>query len=121
MKILQLQVLFIIGSIQSYFGTKTRVEFKDSYSKQDKIAYTHGKMVIKITVETIIQDYIEKCKCFGYGLGLDGHGSYSHPTGGNRRNVIDFGVKMSLSIKIDNRKKDILIWGLCPKQGLEHN
>ena len=48
MKILQLQVQFIIGSIQSYFGTKTRAEFKDGYSKQDKTAYTHGKMVKNI-------------------------------------------------------------------------
>ena len=28
-----------------YFGTKTRVEFKGNYLKQDKITYTHGKTV----------------------------------------------------------------------------
>ena len=28
----------------SYFGVKTRVEFKGSCLKQDKITYTHGKI-----------------------------------------------------------------------------
>ena len=32
----------------------------------------------------------------------------------------NFGVDMSSSTKIDNRKKDILILGKGPKQGLEH-
>ena len=49
-----------------------------------------------------------------------GHGSYSHPSGGNGRNVIIFGVDMNSSTKTDNRKKDILILSLGPTQGLEH-
>ena len=88
---------------------------------KDKITYTHEKMVIIITVTAIFQHYIEKCKYFGYGLGFDGHGSYSHPIGGNQRNVISFGVNISSSIKIDNRRKDILIWGIGHTHGLEHN
>ena len=36
------------------------------------------------------------------------------------RNVIIFGVDMTSSAKIDNRKKDILILGKDPTQGLEH-
>ena len=36
------------------------------------------------------------------------------------RSVIIFGVDMSSSSKIDNRKKDILILGKGPTQGLEH-
>ena len=35
------------------------------------------------------------------------------------RNVIIIGVDMSLSVKIDNRKKDILILGKVSTQGLE--
>ena len=34
--------------------------------------------------------------------------------------MIIFGVDMSSSTKIDNRKKDILILGKGPTQGLEH-
>ena len=36
------------------------------------------------------------------------------------KNVIIFGVDMSSSSKIDNRKKDILILGKGPTQRLEH-
>ena len=34
-----------------------------------------------------------------------GHGSYSHPSGGNGRNVIIFGVDMSSSTKLTIEKK----------------
>ena len=55
-----------------------------------------------------------------YGIGLDIHIFLSHRSGGTGRDVIIFGVDMSSSTKIDNRKKDILILGECPAQGLEH-
>ena len=45
---------------------------------------------------------------------------FSHSSGGTGRNVITFGVDISSSTKIDNRKNDILILGKGPKQGLEH-
>ena len=50
---------------------------------------------------------IDKYKYFGYGIGFDRHGSFSSPGIGLGRNVIVFGVDMSLSAKFDNRKKDI--------------
>ena len=31
-----------------------------------------------------------------------------------------FGVDMSLSPHIDNKRKDVLILGKCPRQGLDH-
>ena len=63
---------------------------------------------------------IDKCKYSGYGIGFDRRTSFSHPSGGDGQNVIIFGVDMSSSAKIDNRKKDILIRGKGPLQGLEH-
>ena len=63
---------------------------------------------------------INKYKYSGYGIGFDRHGSFSFPGTGLGRNVITFGVDMSSSTKIDNRKKDILILGKGPTQGLEH-
>ena len=63
---------------------------------------------------------INKYKYFGYGIGFDRHGRFSSPGIGLGRNVIIFGVDMSSSIKIDNRKKDILIFRKGPTQGLEH-
>ena len=51
---------------------------------------------------------------------LDRHGRFSFPGTELGRNVIIFGVDMSSSTKIDNRKKDVLILGKGPTQGLEH-
>ena len=44
--------------------------------------------------------------------------SFYHPSGGTGRNVITFGVDMSSTTKINNRKKDILIlrtYNVCGK------
>ena len=40
--------------------------------------------------------------------------------GHNGQNVLIFGVDMSFSAYIDNKKKDILVLGLGPTEGLEH-
>ena len=48
-------------------------------------------------------------------------GSFSFPGTGLGRNVIIFGVDMSSSTKIGNRKKDILILGKGATQELEHS
>ena len=56
----------------------------------------------------------------GYGIGFDRHGIFSFPGTGLGRNVIIFGVEISSSTKIDNRKKDILILVKGPTQALEH-
>ena len=53
-------------------------------------------------------------------IGFGRHGSFSLTGTGLSRNVIIFGVDMSSSIKTDNEKKDILILGKGPTQGLEH-
>ena len=62
---------------------------------------------------------IDKYGYSGYGIGFDKETSFSfgNETG---KNVIIFGVDMSSSSKIDNRKKDILILSKGPTQGLEY-
>ena len=59
---------------------------------------------------------IGKYRYFGYGIGFDRETSFSfgNETG---KNVIIVGVDMSLSTKIDNRKKDLLILGKGSTQG----
>ena len=42
------------------------------------------------------------------------------PGGGFVQNVLIFGADMSSSAHIDNKKKDILVLGKGPTQGLEH-
>ena len=62
---------------------------------------------------------IEKYKYSGYGNGFDRISSFSFPSGGFGQNVLIFGADMSSSIHIDNKKKDILVLGRGPTQGLE--
>ena len=64
--------------------------------------------------------YIDKYGYSGYGTGFDRRSSFSFPSGGFGQNIIIFGVDMSSSVHIDNKKKDILLLGRGPTQGLEH-
>ena len=127
----------------NYYGTTTRVKFNGSCLEQDKVIFNHGKVVniyivYEISKSCNISDYptLENClfgavtltknadigkyKYPGYGIGFDRHGSFSSLGAGLARRVIIFGVDMSSSPKIDNRKKDILILGKGLTQGLEH-
>ena len=112
----------------SFYGTKTRVKFTGSYLKQSKISYIHGKLVnIYIVYElgasssnvndptpksclfgavTLTKNAdIDKYGYSGYGIGFDRRGSFSFPGGGYGQNVLIFGVDMSFSAHIDNKKK----------------
>ena len=112
------------------------------FKAKKKITFNYGKIVNIYSVNEIekivnISSYptIENClfcavkltkhnndvdlyKYSRYGIGFDRKGFFSI---GNKigRNVIIFGVGMSSSAKIDNRKKDILIVGKGPTEGLE--
>ena len=61
---------------------------------------------------------IDKNKYSGYGIGFDRSGTFSLGNGFGQ-NVIKFGVDMSSSVHIDNKKKDLLILGEGPTQGLD--
>ena len=71
---------------------------------------------VKLTKHVDVDQY----KHLGDGVEFDREGFFSHPSGGTGKNVIIFGLDMSSTTKIDNRKKDILILGKDPTQGLEH-
>ena len=55
----------------------------------------------------------------GYGIRFDSRSEFSLPDGSMGKNVIIFGVYMSSSVHIDNKKKDTLILGFGPAQGLD--
>ena len=63
---------------------------------------------------------IDKCGYSGYGIGFDRRSSFSFLVSGFGQNVLIFGVDMSFSLHIDNKKKDRLVLGDGPTQGLEH-
>ena len=122
--------------------SKIRLKFNGSFLNRFPPTILHGNIVNIYIVYEITSDYkninfptLENC-LFGsvkltkntdidkygysrYGIGFDREISFSF---GNEagKNVIIFGVDMSSSSKIDNRKKDILILGKGPTQGLEH-
>ena len=57
----------------------------------------------------------------GYGIGFDRKTVFSFPAGvGFGQNAIIFGVDVSSSAHIDNKKKDILILEKGPTLGLKH-
>ena len=61
--------------------------------------------MIKLTVPAGIDADVDSYKYSGYGMGFDRKWFFSHPSGGTGKYVIFFGVDMSSSTKIDNKKK----------------
>ena len=125
-----------------YDMSKIRIKFDGSFLNRFPPTILHGDIVNIYIVYEITSDYkdinyptlenclfgsvkltknfdIDKYGYYGYGIGFDRKGSYSIANEMDK-NVIIFGVDMSSSPKIDNRKKDILILGIEPTQGLEH-
>ena len=114
----------------SFYDSKTRVKFTGSCLKQSKILYTHGKVVniyivyeLGVNISHINDPTLENClfgavtltnnadidkyEYSGYGNGFDRKTVFSFPSGGFGQNVTIFGVDMSSSVHVDNRKKDI--------------
>ena len=126
----------------NYYGTKTKITFTGSCLKQSSHILIHKKVVnIYIVYElaassphnsdptiksclfgavTLTKNAdIEKYKYSGYGIRFDRRSSFSFPNGRFGQNVLVFGANMSTSIHVDNEKKDILVFGRGPTQGLE--
>ena len=127
-----------------YYGSKVRVKFNKGCLKQlNNLTYHYASRVnIYIVYElgasssnnsntsikkclfgaiTLTKNAdIEKYGYSGFGIGFDRRSSFSFPSGGFGQNVLIFGVDMSSSSHIDNKKKNILVLGKGPTQGLEH-
>ena len=120
-----------------------RVKFTGSCLKQSVTSYTHRKVVnIYIAYEmgastsnnndptlkscsfgavTLTKNTdVDKYGYLGYGIGFDRRSRFSFPGGGFGQNLLIFGADMSSSAHIDNKKKDILVLGKGPTQGLKH-
>ena len=137
-----LQHLIILNPRLSYNNPKIKVQLTGSCSKQPKFTFTHKKVVNNYIVYelgassshssnptiknclfgavTLTKNAdIEKYKYSGYGIRFDRRSGFSVPNGGFGQNILIFGADMSSSIHIDNKKKDILVLGRGPTQGLE--
>ena len=111
-----------------YDSKRTFLKFNEGYLKQYKITYNHGKILniyivydskstlnynddftlenclfgaVKLTKNADVDKY----KYFGYGIGFDGKGVFSHPIGSFGNNAINFGADMSSSVHNDNKKR----------------
>ena len=119
-----------------YIGVRARVKFNGQCLKQDKVTFSHGKVVnIYIVYEINLWPFkqsddplleysllgavklvknvdIDKYKYSGYGIVIrfDTRGSFSLSSGsGFDKNGIIFWADMSSSVHVNNKKKDILI------------
>ena len=62
---------------------------------------------------------LDKYKYTGYGIGFDSRSELLFTDGKYRKNVIICGAGMNSSMHVDNQRKDILILGEGPSQGLD--
>ena len=118
-----------IPSELSYYGTKIRVEFNGSCLKQDKVTYSHGKIVNIYIFYEISKNYnistyptlenclfgavsltknadIDKYKYSGYSIVFNSKREFSFG-----RNCIILGADMSSSSHANNKKNNILVLG----------
>ena len=130
--------------VLNYYGNKVRVRFTGNCLKQPKIEkVVNGKVVnIDIVYElgassshdndpalknclfgavTLTENAdVDKYGYSGYRIGFDRRSRFLFPGRGFGQNVLIFGVDMSFSVHIDNKKKDILVLGKGSTQGLAH-
>ena len=125
-----------------HVGSKIRVKFNGDCLKQERLTFNPAKLVniyivygVEKNVNTSSYPTLENClfgavkltkhididlyKYFGYRIGFDRKGFLSHASWKTGKNVIIFRVETSSTTRIDNRKKDILILGKGPTQGLK--
>ena len=111
-----------------YCGNEIRIKFTGSCLQQPNVSYTHGTIVtiyivyelsassshsndptlkdslfgaVRLTKNADINNYPYS----GYRIGFDRKSSFSFPGGGFGQIVIIFGVDMSSSVHVDNKKK----------------
>ena len=124
----------------NYIGNKTRVKFVGSCLKQDIITFTHGGIInicnaYELSISNHRYDYYPTLEFFLFGAVKLTKNSYI------KRDkysdvvvdlteeelfhflvvdlVVIFRVDMSSSVPIDNKKKDISVFGEGPTQGLD--
>ena len=124
-------------------NSRIRLKFKGSYLKQEDKAPFTPKNVVNLLIVYELDTWSQELntdftlKDFSFGsvkltknadpdkhkysfsnLRFDSRSEFSLPDRSMSKNAIIFGVDMSLSLHLDNKKKDILILGKGSTQGL---
>ena len=63
-------------------------------------------------------NYLDKYKYSGYGIGFDSGGTFSFPIGSFGENVVIFGAYMNSSVHANNKINNILVLGKGFVQGI---
>ena len=90
----------------------------DWWSRDSNTDFTLGKCLFG-SIKLTKNDDPNKYKYSSYGIGFDSRSEFSSTDGSMEKNVIIFGADMTSSVHIDNKRKDILILGERPTQGLD--
>ena len=121
-----------LSPLIDYLDNEIRLKFRGNCLKKPKLSYTHGTIINIHTVYEVdasgsLNDNprlknclfgavtltknadINKYRYSGYGIGFERKSGFSFPGGRFGQNAIIFGVDMSSSAHVDNKKKDILI------------
>ena len=124
-----------------YDNARIKVNFNEDLLKQNEVTYNHGPILniyivyrlipttkdpsvplqsclfgaVKLTKNADIDIY----KNFGYGIGFDSRGSFTHPSGGYGRNVVIFGADLSSSAQANNKIRKMLVLGKGVIQGID--
>ena len=133
-----------LRSVNQYGDSSFCLIFKGSYLKHKKAIFTPPNrinVVIIHKLDTWSQDlnsdftlkdclfegvklakYSDPGKYIysGYGIGFDSRSKFSLPDGSVGKSFIIFGIDMNSFVHIDNKKKDILILSIDPKQGSDN-
>ena len=117
----------------NYHGHRIRLEFNGSCLKQPRVTYTNEKAVCIYIVYELVgysshtddptlkyclfgavtltkNADIDKYGYSGYGIGFDRKSSFSFPGGGFGQDVVIFGVDMSPSAHVNNKKRHVSAW-----------
>ena len=116
-----------------YDNARIKLKFNGNLLKQNKTTYNHRPLVNIYIVYRLIPPTkdssvtlqnclfgavkltnnadIDKYKYSGHAVGFDSRGSFTHPSGGDGKNVIIFRADLSSSTHANNKKRSILVLG----------
>ena len=90
----------------------------DVWSRDLNTTFTLGDCLFG-AVELTKNVHAHKYPYSGYVIGFNARSQFPLPSGERGKNIVIFGLDNSLSVHVDNRKKNILVLGERPPDGLD--
>ena len=112
--------IYIVHEISKNINISIYSTLKNCLFGDVSLTYPTVKNCLFGAVSLTKDSNIDHYKYSGHGIRFYRNGSFSFLGIGSHKKVIIFGLDMSSSSNIDNKKKDILILDKGPTQGIEH-